>query len=261
MQQYKIPLKAIDSIYTVGSLHKFRYYFWGILMLMVILMFLPWTQNVRSKGNVTTIEQSQRPQKINALIPGKIEKWYVKEGDFVKRGDTILTLSEIKEEYLDPNLINQAKAQLNAKTNSIKYYDQKNNATQNQIDNLLNAQQLKIKQLKNKGEQLNRKLAAENAELKAARNENALLQNQYDRQLKMFDEGLVSQTQLQQRSIQYQNATAKLNIIENKIAQTQQEILNNGIEQNSAIQEYAEKVNKAQSDKFQNLTQIANSKN
>jgi multidrug efflux pump subunit AcrA (membrane-fusion protein) len=259
MSQYYIPLKAIESIYHVGSINKFKYYFWGITFLVILIMFLPWTQNIRSKGNVTTIEQGQRPQKINSLIPGRIEKWLVKEGDFVKKGDTILILSEIKEEYLDPNLINQSKAQLNAKSNSIKFYNQKNNATESQINNLLNAQQLKIKQLENKNVQLRRKLAGENAELKAIMNEYNLLKNQYDRQLKMYEEGLVSQTQLQQRSIQYQNANAKLTMIENKIAQTQQEILNNGIEQSSATQEYAEKVNKAQSDKFQNLTQIANS--
>jgi multidrug resistance efflux pump len=257
MSQYKIPLKSFESIYNVGSINKFKYYFSGILLLISLLMFLPWTQNIRSKGNVTTIEQGQRPQKINSLIPGKIEKWWVKEGDFVKKGDTILVLSEIKEEYLDPNLINQSKAQLNAKSSSIKYYDQKNRATENQIDNLLAAQQLKIQQLQNKNNQLNRKLAGEQAELTAVRNENNLLKNQYDRQLKMYEEGLVSQTQLQQRSIQFQNAAAKLSIIENKIAQTQQEIMNNSIEQNSAVQEYSEKVNKAQSDKFQNLTQIA----
>jgi hypothetical protein len=40
------------------------------------------------KGAVTTLKPNQRPQSIQSVISGRIEKWYVKEGDFVK--DTIL---------------------------------------------------------------------------------------------------------------------------------------------------------------------------
>jgi multidrug resistance efflux pump len=85
-----------------------------------------------------------------------------------------------------------------------------------------------------------------------------LLKNQYERQVKMYDEGLVSQTQLQQRNIAYQNALAKKSIVDNKILQTQQEFFNVQIEQNSVEQEYTEKINKANGDKFQNLSMIAN---
>jgi multidrug resistance efflux pump len=256
-ENYKIKINSFDAIYKIHSINRLKYIFSAIFILIILFMLLPWTQNIKSKGYVTTIEQGQRPQKVNALIPGKIEKWLVKEGDFVNKGDTILVLSEIKEEYLDPNLIAQSRLQLDAKKSSIDYYNKKNETTQMQIQNLENAQKLKIEQLKNKNLQLKNKLEGEKAELIAVKNENELLKNQYERQLKMYEEGLVSQTQLQQRNIQYQNAIAKLNIIENKIQQTQQEILSNSIEQNSATQEYAEKVNKAQGDRFQNLTQIA----
>ena len=42
-----------------------------------LVMFLPWTQNIRSRGYVTTLQPSQRPQTINSVIAGKIEKWFV----------------------------------------------------------------------------------------------------------------------------------------------------------------------------------------
>jgi multidrug efflux pump subunit AcrA (membrane-fusion protein) len=35
------------------------------------------------KGAVTTLKPNQRPQSIQSVISGRIEKWYVKEGDFV----------------------------------------------------------------------------------------------------------------------------------------------------------------------------------
>ena len=106
----------------------------------------------------------------------------------------------------------------------------------------MQAKKLKIEQLKNKLQQLKNKLEGETAELQANENETKLLKDQYDRQLKMFEQGLVSQTQLQQRNIQYQNAFSKKVVTENKLSQTQQEIINIRVEQNGIEQEYTEKI-------------------
>ncbi len=257
MNNYPIQLKSYDRILLIHKKSKVRYYFWGTLICLLAFLFLPWTQNIKTKGNVTSMGQAERPQKINSPIPGRINKWLVKEGDFVKKGDTIIILSEIKEDYLDPNLIGRTQAQVNAKKGSIGFYQGKIGATQMQISNLEQARRLKIAQVGNKIAQLNNKIKAEQAELRANNNENNLLTNQYERQLKMYEEGLVSQTQLQQRSIQYQNSTAKKITSENKLAQSMQELTNLEIEKNSIEQEYAEKVNKAEGDKFQNMSQIA----
>jgi multidrug resistance efflux pump len=112
-------------------------------------------------------------------------------------------------------------------------------------------------QLNNKLKQLDNKLAGEAAELNAATNEYKLAKDQFDRQEKMFNEGLVSQTQLQQRNIAFQNAVAKQIMVENKLAQTQQEVINVRIEQNSVEQDYTEKISKAEGDRFQSMSQIA----
>ncbi len=258
MKTYHKPLLAFDAIYLIQQKNKVKYYFWAIVVIFALLFFLPWTQNIKSNGNITTLKQEHRPQNINSPIPGKISKWFVREGDFVKKDDTILLLTEIKEEYLDPNLIPRTQSQVEAKNESIVYYQGKIRATDMQVDNLIQAKKFKIEQLNNKIAQLDNELSGEKAELTANENETALLKDQYERQLKMYTEGLVSQTQLQQRDIQYQNAMARKITTENTIAQTQQELLNIRIEQNSIEQEYTEKINKAESDKFQYLSQVAN---
>jgi multidrug efflux pump subunit AcrA (membrane-fusion protein) len=245
MNPYNFPLQSFDAIFLINKRTKIKYYFLGLAVLLLIFLFLPWTQNIKTTGNITTLTQEQRPQKINSPIPGKIKKWYVKEGDFVKKGDTILILSEIKEDYLDPNLISRTQSQVDAKKGSITFYKDKISATESQIINLETSKNLKIQQLNNKLNQLNSKLIGENAELSANENELKLLKSQFDRQQKMFEEGLVSQTQLQQRSITYQNAISKKIITENKIQQTKQDLLNTKIEQTSADQDYSEKINKA----------------
>ena len=85
-----------------------------------ILMFLPWTQNITSQGIVTTLTPGQRPQTIQSQIPGRIEEWFVREGDLVKKGDTILRISEVKSEYFDDRLIERTNEQINAKSSSVK---------------------------------------------------------------------------------------------------------------------------------------------
>ena len=113
---------AQNHIYRHNKNSNVKYWFFGLIIFNSILLFMPWTQNIRSSGNITTIRQEQRPQELNSIIPGKVVKWFVKEGDLVNQGDTILQLSEIKDEYLDPNLINRTGEQLSAKQMSVDYY-------------------------------------------------------------------------------------------------------------------------------------------
>src|SRR5690242_14779947 len=61
----------------------------GLLILFMLVLFLPWQQNIRGIGQVTALDPANRPQTIQTIIPGQIQKWFVREGDFVKKGDTI----------------------------------------------------------------------------------------------------------------------------------------------------------------------------
>lgn len=257
MKMYDIQLKSLNQIYRHNKNSKVRYWFWGILLLLIIFMFLPWTQNIKSRGQVTTLFQNQRPQEVNSPIPGRIAKWYAKEGDYLSKGDTILQLTEIKEDYLDPNLVGRTKEQAEAKKQVIQSYQGKIKAGTNQIEALKNALDLKSKQLRVKVGQMENKILGEQAELEAATNEVALAKDQYTRQQKMYADGLVSQTQLQQRNVSYQNSLAKKISIENKLAQTRQELTQVMIEQNQIVQEYNEKISKAESERFQGMGQVA----
>lgn len=257
MENISKELKSFSNVYRQGVESKIKYWFFGIVFLILTFMFLPWTQNIKSKGAVTSLQQDERPQELNSPIPGKIAKWFVKEGDQVMKGDTIVLLTEIKNDYLDPNLINRTKEQLISKKESVSFYKNKIVSYDSQLEALKSGRGFKIKQLENKLIQLKNKLIGEKAELEAAINEYELSKNQFERQEKMFKDGLVSQTKLQERNVKFQNSQSKKIALENKIAQTQQEILNNKIEQNSASQEYNEKISKVESERFQSLSQIS----
>ena len=52
----------------------FRGFLLVFFALFLIILFLPWTQSVRTKGIITTLTPDQRPQTIQATIAGRIEK-------------------------------------------------------------------------------------------------------------------------------------------------------------------------------------------
>ncbi|MDQ1160788.1 multidrug efflux pump subunit AcrA (membrane-fusion protein) [Chryseobacterium sp. SORGH_AS 447] len=254
-----MKLQSFDKIYRIHKKSRVKRWFFFILFAGIVTLFLPWTQNIKIKGNVSSLYQEQRPQQLNSPIPGRIIKWNVKNGDYVKKGDTLLQLSEIKDDYLDPLLVQRTEEQVQAKKGVRDYYEAKVGTTKNQLQALNAARELKLNQLKIKISQLNNKLTGEEAELEAAKNELKLSEDQFARQKKMYDEGLVSLTQFQQRSISYQNSVAKKTASENKVAQTRQEIVNTQIEQNSVIQDYTEKLSKIEGERFQSMGQIEGS--
>ena len=159
---------STDKIYMSHKGNVIRYWAYGILIFLLIFLFLPWTQNISATGNVTTLYQNQRPQQMNSIIPGRIVKWFVREGDFVKKGDTIVQLLDVKDDYLDPKLVERTEEQLLAKQQKIDFYRDKITATQSQVTALEGMREFKLSALENKMDQLRRKVISDSAELAAA---------------------------------------------------------------------------------------------
>lgn len=255
----KNKYSAFNNIYHIHKKSSLQKWLAGFLLLIIIIMFLPWTQNIRAKGYVTTLKQEQRPQQLHAVIPGRIEKWFVKEGDFVKQGDTILKLAEIKEDYFDPMLLERTKEQITAKEISAESYQNKAATATGQMEALENARKLKLLQIDNKLRQQTQKVVSDSMEMIAAINELNIAQYQFNRQKMLFDSGLVSLTQFEQRNQFLQNARAKKTSAEIKFSNAKQELQLLMLEKSTAIQDYNEKILKAEGDRFQSQSQAASS--
>lgn len=219
-------------------------------------MFLPWTQSVRSTGYVTTLRPDQRPQTVNSIIDGRIEKWFAKEGDFVNKGDTIVFLSEIKDIYLDPNLVERTESQLRAKELTVKAYMEKVRSLDNQIDALSETGRLKLKQTKNKFMQANLKVMSDSISLLAAQQNYEIAQKQYERYESLFNDGLQSLTDLENRRLSLQKALANKISAENKLLSTRNEKINAEIDLVSIKTQYMDDVSKAESFKFTALSDM-----
>ena len=232
---------------------------WVLILLAAFagFLFLPWTQNIRATGTVTALKQEQRPQQINTIIGGRIEKWYIKEGDYVQKGDTLVQLSEIKDDYLDPKLLQRTAAQIAAKQASLSSYEKKISAASSQIGALRTLLQAKLSQLDKKYRQAEVKLQSDSMEVVAATNEWNIALLQYDRQRKLHDSGLVSLSQLESRNQNYQTALAKKISAENKYLASQQELDIIQIEMAAVQQDYSEKILKTEGERFGSLSSLA----
>lgn len=251
------PLKSYQNLYLVNKKSSIRKWMYGILIALVVIAFLPWTQTIRAKGSVTTLLQEQRPQEINALIAGKVLKWRVKEGDHVKAGDTILQLGEVKVEYFDPQLLARTQQQIASKQLAVKGYENKAGSSETQIAALTQAKALKMQQLDNKIKQQFLKLQSDSIDLGSANNEYSINKRQIDAAKLMYDSGVISLSDYERRKISFQNSIAKRIGYESKFLQSKQELNSLYIEKNATVQDYTDKISKAEGDKFSSLSNIA----
>lgn len=234
-----------------------KMFFRWVLMLFIfaiITLFLPWTQNIRGKGKVTTKTPEQRPQTIQSTIAGRIEKWYIREGQFAKKGDTIVYLSETKSDYFDPNLVKRTEEQVNAKLSAISSYESKANALNNQIVAFKGELTNKIAQLKNKISQEQLKVEIAKNELEAAKVNASIAEKQLIRTEELYNKGLKTLTDLEEKKMKRQETQAKLAGAQNKLDANFQELDNARIQLQTIDNEYLGKIAKTESDRFSTLS-------
>ncbi|QHG86683.1 MULTISPECIES: efflux RND transporter periplasmic adaptor subunit [Xanthomonas] len=72
----------------------------GIVICSAILALVPWVQTASGKGQVVALDPDDRQQQVTAFVPGRVERWYVHDGQHVSKGDPIARVGD-----LDPDLL------------------------------------------------------------------------------------------------------------------------------------------------------------
>ncbi len=249
----KVSLEGYASgkkVFRDGYYKRLNQFLLTFALIGILVLFLPWTQNITGSGLVTTLKPDQRPQTIQSQIPGRIEEWYVQEGDFVKKGDSILRISEVKSDYFDDQLVARTNEQIEAKSASATAYQDKVSALNRQIAALQNERLLKLKQAKNKLLQSRLKVKSDSIDLEAAKTNIEIAQRQYDRVVTLQSEGLKAVKDVEEKRLKLQETQAKLVSQENKYLASQNEVINAEIELARVSTSFTDKISKAQSDMF-----------
>lgn len=246
--KYNTKNFSFSLVTTPKKIRKINIFLLWFFFISVVILFLPWTQNFEMKGSLTSLNPADRPQSINSTIAGRIEKWYVLEGQSVKKGDTILFLSEIKDKFFDPNFLTRIKDQINAKENALGSTKQKSIALQKQIQALNDGLKFSINKAKNKVQQAKLKVQSDSIDFIAAQTNYKIAKQQFDRQIKLYEMDLKSKVELESRELKFQEAQAKLLSAENKFFNAKNDMVNAFIELNSIEAEYLDKISKSESD-------------
>ncbi len=254
LSSHKGELKSLEDIYVKPYSKVIKYSIAALFITGFIILLMPWTQSISSQGKVSTLNPENRPQTITTRIGGRIEKWYIREGDFVRKNDTIAFISEVKDEYIDPQLISRSESIIKAKETTIKSYEDKINAVDSQIDALSKSLLLKIEQGRNKIIQARIKITTDSIDANTNTNNFKIAEEQLKRYEELLSKGVISKTELENRRVKLQEVLSKKTSADNKFISSKNELLNAEIELNSIQQDYQEKLMKAVSDKFSSLS-------
>lgn len=234
--------------------NSFNKFVIALFIIIFIILFLPWTQFVRGNGSITTLRPEQRPQSIQSAIPGRVEKWYIQEGDYVQKGDTIVYISEIRDAFFDPDLLARTDAQVKAKGFSLDSYQSKVSALNYQIAALKEERDLKLEQARNSLLQANLRVKSDSINLEAAKTQLSISERQLLRTQTLEDEGLKAVTDVETKKVNYQESLARIISQENQLLESKNQVLNAQIEITSIKANYKDRIAKAESDQFTALS-------
>jgi multidrug efflux pump subunit AcrA (membrane-fusion protein) len=219
-----------------------------LLVLFVIILFLPWRQTIPAKGTVSALRPQDRPQTIQNQIGGRIELWAVAEGQAVKKGDTILVISETSQSYFDAELPSRLDEQLQAKQSSQQAADQKIDAIQAQIQAMNNGLRFQLDAATNKVVQARNYMRSDSADLLAVERLYDISKSRLARYEEGYKNGLFSLTDIESRRLKLQEDHAKVISQQNKLNTAHQHLLNAQIELDNIRAKYQETLAKTQSD-------------
>ena len=168
-----------------------------MLLFLLIIAFVPWTQTITVSGQLSAYTPYERPQDIEAQITGRIKKWHVFEGVRVKQGDLILELDDYDPSFMSPDLLSFLDQRRKALDQSRKaaiaraeQLDKRIKEMQNLVKSAVPSAQARVIESENKVREAYQKVEATKIVVATA-------ELNVDRHKQLAEQGLVSQRELE----------------------------------------------------------------
>jgi len=175
-----------------------------VFVIFFLLLFLPWQQTVRGTGSITALNPVERNYKIVATIDGVIENFYVKENQYVNKGDKLFSMRDLDTEY--QSKLSNIVSQYRLKLDNMKESDKNLNKNLTQQDELFKiGEKIYVTKL----EQLHNTLSAVKLEQTALQKQYKIETIHYQRAQRLFKEGIESKRDLELKEFTYLKTEAK----------------------------------------------------
>jgi multidrug efflux pump subunit AcrA (membrane-fusion protein) len=162
-----------------------------VLLFLLIIAFVPWTQTITVSGQLSAYSPFERPQDIEAQITGRIQKWHVYEGVRVKQGDLIVELEDYDPNFMAPDLLSF----LDQRKKALEQTRQAALARAEQLDKRIKEMQNLVKAAVPSAQA--RVVEAENKVRESYQRAVATAEINIDRHKQLAEQGLVSQRELE----------------------------------------------------------------
>ena len=86
-----------------------------LALAILILSITPWRQTSKGFGYIIAIDPNDRAQTINAPVKGRVNKWYIRDGSHVKKGDKLVDIVDN-----DPLILQRVETQRDAKKRKLE---------------------------------------------------------------------------------------------------------------------------------------------
>lgn len=215
-----IPEQVKDSLYeprcfqmvsTGESAKLIALFLWFVVIAVAAsVMFVPWQQSISGIGQVMIFSPMERPQNIEAQIPGRIISWSIRDGETVKKGQLIAELTDLDPKFLDPNqsarLLDQRKALIARKEAANKRLK----ALETQFNNLKKSQQAAVPSAGERAMQATNRISQAEQTLVATKQNAVTADLNLQRLNDLFAKGLRSKRDLE--LAQFESARAKTEV-------------------------------------------------
>ena len=176
-----------------------------LLLIIAVLLFAPWQQNVPGKGEVIAFSPLERQQEIESPIKGQIKRWYIQEGSVVKEGDLIAEISDVDPQYLERLFQQRQNLQEQVRFGESKILNYMQRVTD--FDTVRQSSQLSGDA---KVAALEQQLPGVKQEQQANEVAVATARRNLERETILQEKGLSSQRKLELTELKYQKAISKL---------------------------------------------------
>lgn len=207
----KTGLKSLELMKTPHALRPVLLALMLLLLIVVLcLVFVPWQQSVTGYGRVIVFSPMDRPQSIEAQIPGRIVRWNIAEGQTVKAGDLIAEIQDIDSKFLTGDQVERLRSQQAFMQTGLQQSFARESALGGQLSDLERSRNLAIPAAEQRVRQAQDRLVVAQQNVEQAKQAVTTSELNLTRMQELFGKGLRSKRDLELAELDIVSAKTRL---------------------------------------------------
>lgn len=216
----RLALTALDAVRSPRAFHKLAWTLGSFIVLLIpVLLFVPWVQNVAANGRVIALDPLDRIQIIPAPVTGVLEEVLVQEGSFVEVGDLLARMRD-QDPFFKERLEDQvriAELKVDAADKMVKSYDFQRESLKLARDEAISSAQFSFQVAQENLAALEEDLRGYEAKLEQK-------EADFNRQRNLLEGGAASEDAFQQAERDFRAAEADLKSAHKRVEQAKSQV-------------------------------------